>query len=232
MSLPALLARTYARYVIPMTVLSVLVFSPLVFLALRVPVPGDVAQVKGVMRTAWLLAGLSIAPMLVLVGGVTPAVRSIANGAPAGQLAALRDGAVSLVGAAVPVAIAVLAALIGSLALVIPGLVVLVLLALTGAMGGGDRDLAARLTESVTAVRRNALAVVMVLGASIALTIVALFLLQRGLPMPLPKAPKPELLATFRWFARYAVAGLTLLAPIPAIALAAIATRAAPSART
>lgn len=232
MSLPALLARTYVRYVIPLTVLSVLAFSPLVFLALRVPVPGDVAQVKGVIRTVWLLAALSLAPMLVLVGGVAPAVRSIANGARAGQLAVLRDGAVALVGAAVPVAIAVLAVLIGSLALVVPGLVVLVLLALTGATGGADRDLAARLAASATTVRGHVIAVVGILGASIAVTIVAIYLLQRGLPMPLPKAPRPEVLATFRWFARYAIAGLALLAPLPAIALAAIATRAAPSART
>jgi len=230
--LTSLLARTYLRYVVPVTVLSAIAFAPLIYLALRVPVPGDVAQVNGVVRTAWLLAGLSVVPLLILVGGVTPAVRSIARGAPAGQLAALRDGFVSLVRALIPVGFAVLAMMIGGLALAIPGIVLFVLLALTGATGAPDRDLGARFAASVAAARANILAVVLVLVATIAITIGAVYMLQRGLPMPLPKAPKPELLATFRLFARYAVAGLALAAPLPAIALAAIATRAAPSART
>jgi hypothetical protein len=171
-------------------------------------------------------------PLLVLVGGVAPAVRSIASGAPAGQLATLRDGAVSLVRAVVPVGVAVLAMLMGSLALVIPGLALFVLLALTGATGAPERGLGARIAASVSAVRANLAAVALVLVATIAITIGALYFLQRGLPMPLPKAPKPELLATFRLFARYAIAGVALAAPLPAIALAGLATRADPSART
>lgn len=232
MPLTSLLARTYLRYLIPVTVLSAIAFSPLLYLAMRVPVPGDAGQVNGVVRTAWLLAGLSIVPLLILVGGVAPAVRAIASGAPTSQLAALRDGAVSLVRAVLPVGFAVLAMLMGSLALALPGIALFVLLSLTGATGAPDRDLAARLAASVSAARANLLAVALVLLAAVAITIVALGFLQRGLPMPLPKAPKPELLATFRLFARYAIAGVTLVAPLPAIALAALATRATPSVRT
>ncbi len=232
MPLTSLLARTYLRYVIPVTVLSAIAFAPLLYLAARVPVPGDVGQVNGVVRTAWLLAGLSLVPLLILVGAVAPAVRSLASGTPASQLAVLRDGAVSLVGAVLPVGIAVLAMLIGSLALVLPGLVLFVLLALTGATGAPERDLGARIAASVSAARANLAAVTLVLLATIAITMGALYFLQRGLPMPLPKAPKPELLATFRLFARYAIAGIALAAPLPAIALAALATRATPSART
>ena len=232
MPLTSLLARTYLRYLLPVTVLSVIAFAPLLYLAMRVPVPGDLGQVNGVVRTAWLLAALSVIPLLILVGGVAPAVRSIANGAPAGQLVVLRDGAVALVRAVVPVGFVVLAMLIGSLALVIPGIALFVLLSLTGATGAADRDLGDRIAASVAAVRANLGAVALVLTATIAVTIGAVYFLQRGLPMPLPKAPKPELLATFRLFARYAIAGVALAAPLPAIALAALATRAAPSART
>ncbi len=232
MPLTSLLARTYLRYVVPVTVLSAIAFLPLIYLAMRVPVPADANQVNGVVRTAWLLGGLSLVPLLVLVGGVAPAVRSIASGAPASQITALGAGMVSLVRAVVPVGIAVLAMMMGALALVIPGLALFVLLSLTGATGAPDRDLATRLTESVRAARANLLAVVLVLMATIVIAIGALYLLQRGLPVPLPKAPKPELLATFRLFARYAIAGLALAAPLPAIALASLVTRADPSART
>lgn len=232
MPLTSLFARTYLRYVIPVTVLSATAFLPLLYLAMRVPVPGGVNQVNGVVRTAWLLAALSLVPILALVGGVAPAVRSIASGAPASQLVALGAGIVSLVRALIPVGIAVLAMMIGSLALVVPGLVLVVLLALTGATGGHDRDVTARLAESVRAARTNLVGVALVLVVSLAVAISALYLLQRSLPMPLPKAPKPEMLASFRMFARYAVAGLALVAPLPAIALAALATRAGPSART
>ena len=228
MPLTSLLARTYLRYVIPVTVLSAIAFSPLLYLAMRVPVPGDANQVNGVVRTAWLLAGLSLVPLLILVGGVAPAVRSIASGAPASQLAALRDGAVSLVRAVLPVGFAVLAMLMGSLALAVPGIALFVLLSLTGATGAPDRDLAARLAASVSAARANLIAVALVLVSAIAITIVALVFLQRGLPMPLPKPVKPELLATFRLFARYAMAGIVLVAPLPAIALAALAQKEAP----
>ena len=232
MPLTSLLARTYLRYVIPVTMLSALVFSPLLYLALRVPVPGDLGQVNGVVRTAWLLAGLSLVPLLILVGGVAPAVRSIASGAPASQLAVLKEGAVSLVRAVLPVGISLLAMLMGSLALALPGIALFVLLSLTGATGAPDRDLSARLAASVSAARANLAAVALVLVATIAITIGALYFLQRALPMPIPKAPSPELLATFRLFARYAVAGIALVAPLPAIALAALATRASPSVRT
>lgn len=225
MPLTSLLARTYLRYLVPVTVLSVIAFLPLIVLALRVPVPGDANQVNGVVRTAWLLGGLSMIPLLILVGGVAPAVRSIASGAPASQLAALRGGAASLGRAVVPVGFAVLAIVIGSLALLIPGLVLFVLLSLTGATDGPDRDLAARFAASVEAVRARLLAVALVLAGTVIMSIAVLYLLQRGLPMPVPKAPKPELLATYRLFARYAIAGLALAAPLPAIALAALAIR-------
>jgi hypothetical protein len=182
------------------------------------------------MRTAWMLVGMSLVPLFVLVGGVTPAVRSIADRAPAPQLAALRLGVVGLVRAAVPCLLAVFAILIGSLALAIPGLVLLVLLSLSGAAADGEGDLRTRMAAGVTAARARVGAVTAILVASIGITIGAVYFLQRGLPIPLPKPAAPELLATFRLFARYALIGIAIAAPLPAIALAAIAARERPSA--
>ena len=230
MPLTSLLGRTYLRYAIPLTLLSALAFAPLLYLAWKVRIPPDVAHAKGVVRTTWLLAGMSIVPLLVLVGGVTPAVRSIVHRTPASQLSALRLGIAGLVRAAVPCLLAIVAILIGSLALLIPGLVLLVLLSLSGATADGEGDLRTRLTAGVSAARASPAAVTAILVVSIGIMIGAVYFLQRGLPIPLPKQPPPQLLATFQLFARYAIIGIAIAAPLPAIALAAIAARVRPSA--
>ena len=64
------------------------------------------------------------------------------------------------------------------------------------------------------------------LGVTILVALVALLALQRQLPLPLPKSPPPQLLGMFRLFVRYAIVGITLAAPLPAIALASLAARA------
>lgn len=225
----ALLLRTYLRYVVVVTVLAAVVFAPLLYLGWKLRVPADLAQAKGVVRTAWMLVGLAFAPLLVLVGGVTPAVRSVADGRPLSQLGALRAGITGLVRAAVPCAAVLLATMIGSLALVVPGLAALALLALAGATADVEGDLAARLAAAVAAARPRILAVGALLLGTIAMFLGATYALQRGLPIPLPKAPTPEQLASFQAFARHSIAVVALIAPLPAIALAAIAARARPS---
>jgi len=228
--LTLLLARTYLRYAVVVTLLSALAFTPLLYLVTRVPVPADINQAHGVVRTAWLLVGCALVPLLVLVGGVAPAVRSIAEGAPASQLAALRGGLAGLVRSVVPCAIAVCAVAIGAIALAIPGLVLFVLLALTGAQTGRGRGLSAALADSMAAVRPQFAAVAIVIVVSVLVACGGVFALQLHLPVPLPKTPTIDLMANFRLFALYAVVGVTLVAPLPAIALAALATRAHPSA--
>lgn len=231
MSLTSLLARTYLRYAVVVTLLSLVAFAPLLWLAMKLPIPADLAGAKGVVRTAWLLVGLGLVPLLVLVGGVTPAVRSIVRGTPASQLAAFGAGLAGLVRAVIPCAVAMIAVLVGGLALVVPGLLLLVLLSLTGAMAGPGRSVPAPLIDSVAAARARMPAVTVILLCSIAAALGGVFLLSRGLPIPLPKQPTIEMFANFRLFARWAVAGVALGAPIPAIALAVLATTG-PSART
>ena len=226
----SLVIKTYLRYLVVVTVLSALVFAPLLYLAFKLRVPADLAHAKGVVRTAWLLVGFSLAPLLVLVGGVTPAVRSIADGRPLSQLRALWAGVGGLVRAALPCAVVVLATVIGSLALALPGLAALALLALAGATADGDGDLAARLHAAVAAAKPRIVLVVVVLVATVAVLVGATYMLQRGLPIPLPKPPKPEHFVQFPLFARTSITGIALFAPLPAVALAAIAARARPTA--
>jgi hypothetical protein len=225
----SLVIRTYLRYLVVVTVLAAIVFAPLLYLAFKLRVPNDLAHAKGVVRTAWLLVGFSLAPLLVLVGGVTPAVRSLADGRPLSQLGALWAGVGGLVRAALPCAVVVLAVIIGSLALALPGLAALALLALAGATADTDGDLAARLHAAVAAARPRIVLVIVVLVVTAALFVGATYVLHRGLPIPLPKPPKPEHFIQFPLMARYSITGIALAAPLPAIALAAIAARARPS---
>lgn len=226
----SLLLRTYVRYAFVTTVLAAIVFAPLLYLAFKLKVPADVAQAKGVVRTAWLLVGLSLAPLLVLVGGVTPAVRSVADGRPLSQLGALRAGVAGLARAALPCAVVLLATVIGSLALVLPGLAALALLALAGATADGGGDLAARLHAAVSLARPRIVSVIITLVVTAAAFVGATYALSRGLPIPLPKAATPEHFAAFQLFVRYAITAIALFAPLSALALAAIAARARPSA--
>ena len=147
----SLVVRTYLRYAVPMILLAAAAFVPLLVLAVRIPVPADVAAAKGTLTTAWALIGLGLVPLLVLVGGVAPAVRGMVTGPLLSQRDALVLGLRSLLGAIVPCLVAVLAIVIGGLALAIPGLVLFVLFSLTGASTA--RGLRAVLAESVTTVR-------------------------------------------------------------------------------
>lgn len=215
--------RTYVRYLVPFAFLSVIAFAPLILIALRVPVPGNSKQAAMNLRYAYVFAGCSLVPLLLLVGGVAPAVRGVVSGAPLSQLAVLGRGLAGLTRAVVPTLLAVAAIAIGGLALAVPGLILLVLLALVGAstLDGAP----ARLADSVATARTSVPAIVAVLVASLVLPAVAIFLLSREL-VPLPKPPKPEHLAAFRQLVRVTVAGIVLAAPIPAVLLALIHARA------
>ncbi|HVK85318.1 MAG TPA: hypothetical protein VM513_14470 [Kofleriaceae bacterium] len=224
MSPAALSARTYVRYAVPLTVLTALAFAPLLYLAWRAKLPATISEGKSAVRLAWGLLAASLLPMLVLVGGVAPAVRSVATGQPASQLRAFGDGVRGLVAAMVPCALAFMAALLGMLALVVPGLVLLVLFALVGASSGAG---AGRLAEAAAVARgrRTALAIAGVLLATLVLHAAAVWFVQRGLAVPLPKKPTPAQLGELRTLVRTSVIASAVIAPFAAIALAAIHAR-------
>lgn len=222
MSLVSLSARTYLRYVVPLTLLSVIAFSPLLALALRVSVPVTSIQAQVALRLAWACAGCSVIPLFILVGGVAPAVRAIASGQRPSQLAVLRTGIVGLAHALVPCLLAVAAIVVGGLAVAVPGLILLVLLALTGA--STEDGASARLADSVAIARTRIVPIVVVIATTFALQALAIYLVQRQI-VPVPKKASPEHLAMFRQLVRVTAAGIALAAALPAVALAAIHAR-------
>ncbi len=215
--------RTYVRYLVPFTILSVIAFAPLLLLALRVEAPANAKQAGIALGYAYAFAGCSVIPLFLLVGGVAPAVRGIVAGTPRSQLAVLGAGLLGLARAVVPTLLAVAAIAIGGLAIALPGLLLLVLLALSGA--SIEAGAPARLADSVAIARIRFLPIAGILLATLAVQAIAIFVLSRGL-VPLPKAPAPAHLAAFGQLVRLTVAGIVVAAPIPAVLLALIHARA------
>lgn len=222
MSLVQLSIRTYVRYLVPLTLLSLIAFAPLILFALRVPVPLNAKQAEIVLRYAYVFAGCTVILLFLLVGGVAPAVRAIDSGKPRSQLAVLASGLYGLGRSAVPLLLAIAAIAIGTLAAVLPGLLLLVLLALTGAseLEGAP----ARLSESISIARTKMLPIIGVILLTVAAQAVAIFVLARPL-VPLPKPPPPQLLVAFQHLLRLCVMGVAIAAPLAAVVLAAIHTR-------
>src|SRR6185369_2962101 len=106
----------------------------------------------------------------------------------------------------------------GALALAVPGVVLFVVLAPACAMALPGKSVGEVIADGAAVARAHIRSVVAILVGTIAIAAGAVYALQRGLPMPLPKTPTPEVYAMFRLFVRYVVAGAALIAPLPAIA--------------
>src|ERR1041385_442452 len=121
--------RAWLRYLVPLTLLGALACGPILAIALRAPAVQDIPHARMQLRVPWLLASYAWVCQLWLVAGVAPAVRSVATAQPLSQLAALWAGLRGLVRGLVPVLVAVMAVMLGGVALAVPGIVLLVLLA-------------------------------------------------------------------------------------------------------
>lgn len=222
MAIASLALRTYLRYLVPLTLLSVLAAAPVVAFAARMPLAHDFAGAKMQLSLGWTLAGMAWALQLWLVAAVAPAVRSVARGAPLGQLRALLEGLRGLVRGIVPCGLAVVAILLGGVALVVPGLILLALLALTGASEALREPVPAALVDSIAAARGAIAPIVVVLAligvANVATGTVAQMVLVRILEWQ----PSNASLVACRAFVRVVACAVALGSALPACALAAV----------
>ena len=223
----ALALRTYLRYLVPLTLLSAIALAPWWLVALGTPVPPDAANAKRAVRLGWMLAGSAWIGQLVLVGGAAPLVRALdapdSSGAAISQLRAFGRGFVSLARAIVPGLAVAAAVVMGSMALVLPGLALLVLLSLTAA--STRRGLPAPLADSVEVVRQNLALVAGVVAAMIAIDLAIAFATNQLTLPTLPKKPKAEQLALYRQHVHIVAGALVVVGPLFAALLAAIHTR-------
>ena len=212
--------RTWLGHIVPLTLLSAIALSPLVALAARVHAPADAAAARPMIQLGWTLLAVAWLGQLLLVGGASAMLP-----APPSQLRAFARGLLQLVRAAVPCLVAALAVAIGSLALVLPGLLLLVLLSLTAA--SRERGLPAPLLDSIATARRQLPAVALAVLALFAIDAAIGLLAHRAFLLPLPAKPSPTQLAAVRDFVRAIVLALVVLSPLPATVLATLHARAA-----
>lgn len=206
--------RIWLNYAVPLTLLSAIALSPLILVALRVRIPADAAAAKSVLSLGWTLLAAAWLGQLVLVGGASAMV-----GAPS-QLRAIGAGFIQLLRAVVPCLVAALAVVLCTLALVVPGPVLLVLLSLTGA--SRERGLPAPLLDSIAAARRQLPAVVLAVAAMLALD-AAIGLVAYRVLIASPAKVVP-LVAT-RSFVRAIALALAIVSPLPATVLALLHAR-------
>lgn len=218
----ALTLRTYLRYVVPFTVLAIVALAPIAYVAWKAGAPASLAQARAQVRATWVLAGASIAFQVLLVAGVAPAMRALAAGRPLSQLGALGAGLRSLVRALLPWLVAIIGVVLGGLALVVPGALLLVLVSLTGASESLDRPMPAPIFDSVEVAREQLLRVALVVAAIVVVNLAIVLVVQTlYVPSPLGKNLPVGKLAPVRTFVRMTGIALVAIAPLAACALAA-----------
>jgi hypothetical protein len=214
--------RTWLRYLVPLTLLSAIALSPVLYLALTARVPADATAGLSLRRLAWELVAVASASQLVLVSAAAAVIRHRPS-----QLRALTSGLVALLGAIAPCLAAIAAIAIGSLALVVPGLLLLPLLALTGA--STESGIRARLLDSITAARANLRAVVLAVLALLALDAAIGLFAHLQLSVPFPRRPSPAQLTAARHILQAVAIALVAVSPLPATLLATIRRSSEPA---
>jgi hypothetical protein len=207
--------RTWLRYLVPLTLLSAIALSPVLYLALTARIPADATAAAALRRLSWELVVLAIVSQLVLVGAAAPITRNRPS-----QLRAFTSGLVALLTAIAPCIAAVAAIALGILALVIPGLVLVPLLALTAA--STERGIRARLLDSIAVARCQFRTVVLAVLALVALDAAIGLFAHVQFSVPFPKRPSPAQLTAARQVLQAVALALVIISPLPATLLASI----------
>jgi hypothetical protein len=175
------------KQLVPLLAISIVVFGVVVVggapggLIRIVPDPAKIAatDVRAQLRVDWIVAGVAWAFQLALAGAASSTRHR----------AGIRAAVAGFARALVPCAIAIAAIVLGSVALVVPGVVLAVLLAFTGAAAGASPGAtpAEALDASVVAARAHwrdaAVTVAAIVAADVAIAIVAqLVLVRAGAP--------------------------------------------------
>ncbi|MBA3396973.1 MAG: hypothetical protein H0T89_30365 [Deltaproteobacteria bacterium] len=220
----ALGARTYVRYVVPLTIAALIVLAPIAYAGLRVRPPANALHAKALLQLAWIIAGTAWTFQLLLVGAAAPLARAIADGAPVSQPRALGLAIGGVIRAFVPCLGAIAAVAIGGLALVLPGVALLVLLSLTAASTA--RGMPAPLVDSAAIVRDRFWSVAAIVVAMVVFDVLLAVGAWKLLAWPLAKKVKPAQLAGYRDVVQVLAVGLLVASPIFAALLAGVAARA------
>jgi hypothetical protein len=223
----SLAVKTWLRYVIPLTLLAALATCPIAFIAHAIAPPTDLPHARIAIHIGWILAGTAWVFQLLLVAAAAPLVASVARDAPLSQVQALSAAARNLGRGFVPWAVAIAAILVGGVALAVPGVLLLGLVALTGASERLAEPLPAPLADSISVVRAHAREVAIALAIIIAAGFAIALAAHLAILPALPKTKPPiAMLAPASTFVRVVALALIAGSAVPACVLAAIYQRA------
>ncbi len=214
--------RTWVRYLVPLALLAVIACAPLLYIAWTAHPVADYAAARWQLRLAWFLAATTLAFQLLLVAGVAPAVRAVASGSPLSQLRMLFAGLRGLARGLLPWLVAMMAVLLGGLALVIPGALLACLVALTGASEELRTSPQAAIADSVAVVRAHLPRIALVVLAIVALDLAITFTVQSMYVTSIAKKATAAKLLPIRTFIRVSALALTAASTLAACVLAAI----------
>ncbi len=209
----------------PLTLLAAAVMIVFVLTGARIRPPVDLAAARSQLRVAWLLAAFAWVFQIVLVAAAAPMVRAVAAGAKLSQVAALVAAVRNLVSAAVPLAVALTAIVLGTVAGVVPGLLLLGLFALTGASERLGEPVPAALAESAAVARAHARRLAVVISAIIASDLAIAAIAHVVLARQLGSKPSAMQLAAVGTCVRVVAYGLVAFSALVSCALAAFFVR-------
>ena len=200
------------RHAGPLAAVTAVAMAPALAVAWRARVPADLPHAHAQLLLGWLIAAFAWIGQLWLVAGVAP----IARAPEASPYAALAAGLRGLARAAVPWALAVVAIVLGLAALVVPGLVLLVLLAPTGASTRLGEPPPAPLADAAAVVRRDPRGLVRLVALAIAANVAIAVAAYLALVHRAPHQPASAPLHAACTFLRIVALAVAVIAPVPA----------------
>lgn len=217
----ALALRSWVRYLVPLTVLALVAFAPLLYVALTARAPMNVGDARFQVRFAWALAGSAVAFHLLLVAGVAPTVRAIALGSPLSQVGAFVAGLQGLLRGALPWLVVLASIMLGGVALLLPGVLLAILMSLTGASHALGTSPQAAIADSIATARAQLPRVAAIVLAIVIVSLAITFVVQLNYVPAITKKATPSKLAPIRMMVRHGALAIVAVAPLFACALAA-----------
>jgi len=223
MQVVSLALRTWIRYAVPLTLLAAIAFVPVIVFGWTRDVPADAAAARSTALVGYGLGVIAWVFQLALVGAVAPAVRGMADNGPGSQWQILTRGLRSGFAGLAPAAVVTMAVLVASVALVVPGVIVLGLLAPAAASREVGAPMPAPLVDTLAVTRRSVGAAIGLAVAILAIDVGIAVAVHALLAVPVAtKMPSAASLERARSCVLATIGALVAISPLVAVHVAAL----------
>jgi hypothetical protein len=216
-----LAAASWLRHVGPLALVSLVAFVPWFAIAFGVGFASGTYALPEQLALAAALAALAWIPQLGVAAAAAPLVRATAAGDAVGFRTASGRGFARLFAALAPTVTVALAVVVGTIAVIAPGCILLVLFAGATAGSASDQPLSGKLLASARAARRHPRRAIAVIAGVIAIDVVLASVLYLALARHRGSAPSYLDLEHARLFTRVLALALALVSPLCGCLLAA-----------